>query len=416
MRKKGFKIIKEMRKNISQGIESQAQYVGKKLDDLSVGIKDQAQQTKEQAEQVLEDLENQADAMGKEVGRHCQDLKDVAWQVGDTLSEGAREGARRVNKTTAKIVGGWSPVALTFLGQKDLLRYLGELTQSAVTKYDKALDLTYLQTHIGGSYHRLFDGGHDLISAWSRVREAAGDDTFTQQVVGYTSALWKDVTTVQGLPFATVDKSSFDTWVSRLDGIPGVNREYLADLISYDAMEIVGAALSVVGVFFALRDEDQKQLSSLLGSMGITTIASANPLMGICVVATSAYAYRKKKMELDKLEMAKSSVITVMSLAMFSILGLPVLVNLVVVCVVTQVVRKKVLDNDEVQAIVSAYIGEIGSEIGKISMKDFIPSETIADTRVFCSEVVQRMRRICESRKEAAEGCKDRPSEERTVA
>ena len=69
-----------------------------------------------------------------------------------------------------------------------------------------------------------------------------------------------------------------------------------------------------MGVFFALKNEDQKQLASVLSSMGITSIVSANPLMGICVVATSAYAFQKKKMEFDKVEFTKSSVITVMSL------------------------------------------------------------------------------------------------------
>ena len=191
--------------------------------------------------------------------------------------------------------GQLSAALFAFLAQDKLLSWLGELTKSSATIYDKALDAEYLKTHIGGGDHRLFDGGHDVIRAWDKVRQAAPDDSFQQEVLGYVSALWKDVTTVKGLPFTTVSKENFASWVEALDWIPGVDRKYLYDLCSFDAMEILSTALGAVGVLFALKKEDQKMLAKILGSMSIVSILSANPIMGIFVIGAAGYAFKKKK-------------------------------------------------------------------------------------------------------------------------
>ena len=126
----------------------------------------------------------------------------------------------------------------------------------------------YLKNHIGGGDHRLFDGGHDIFNAWSRVREASPDDSLQQEVLGYVSALWKDVTTTKGLPFITVSKENFESCVKNLDWIPGVDRKYLYDLCSFDAMEILSTALGAVGVLFALKKKDQGNAGGTFGKYG----------------------------------------------------------------------------------------------------------------------------------------------------
>ena len=200
-------------------------------------MKKRTTQTSEKDEAIskrnLDDVGRKISGIRNRGTIHMVDLvKNSATQTTEAL----RGGANKVGEMGKK---SWSAIALPFSGQKDLLKYLGELTESAATKYDKALDRTYLETHIDGAYHRLFDGGHDVISAWERVREAAGDDTLNEQIMGYVSALWKDMTTTQGLPFVTVPKDSFDHWVQQMEWIPGVDRAYLSDLISFDAMEII---------------------------------------------------------------------------------------------------------------------------------------------------------------------------------
>ena len=250
-----------------------------------------------------------------------------------------------------------SGVIFSSLADREVLSQLGKLTQSATTPYDKALDAEYLETKIGGGEHRLFDGGHDVFSAWDRAKEALIDDPFHQEVIGYVGALWKDVTTTQGLPFFSVSKENFDSWVEKASSwIPGVNRDDLYDLLSFDAMEIFSTALGAVGVVFALKKEDQEGLAEILGSMGIISILSANPVMGILVIGTTGYAYNKKNMEMDKKALVKSATITTVSVALFSILGLPFLLELIFIGVMTKIFRRQILDNEKFQNFIEEKI------------------------------------------------------------
>ena len=63
-------------------------------------------------------------------------------------------------------------IGLAYLSQDDMLRWLKQYTETPATIYDDAMDAEYLKTHIGGSDHRLFDGGHDPVGAWEAVQNA----------------------------------------------------------------------------------------------------------------------------------------------------------------------------------------------------------------------------------------------------
>jgi hypothetical protein len=61
------------------------------------------------------------------------------------------------------------------------------------------MDAEYLKSHIAGGCHRLFDHGHDLVSAWEKVRDASDEDSLMQEVMEYSHALWKDFRIFSGL-------------------------------------------------------------------------------------------------------------------------------------------------------------------------------------------------------------------------
>ena len=67
-----------------------------------------------------------------------------------------------------------------FISQRELLKWTEELTKqitgAKASDYDKALDAVYNQTHIGGGFHRLFDGSHDAMNAWEKVHDALLDE------------------------------------------------------------------------------------------------------------------------------------------------------------------------------------------------------------------------------------------------
>lgn len=263
-----------------------------------------------------------------------------------------------------------------FLADVELLKQLEKLTKSAATEYDKALDRDYLATKIGGGNHRMFDGGHDIFNAWERAKEALPDDTFSEEVIGYVSALWKDVSTTKGLPFATVSKDTYDSWAQKVsESIPGVDKKYFYDLLSFDAFELLSTGLGAVSIVFALKKEDQEKLAEILGSMGIISILSANPIMGIFVIATSAFAYNKKKMEFDQKSFSKSAIVTTSSMALFSalgIFGLPLLMELILVGVLTKLLRKQVLDNTDLHNLVLSEVKKFGKQATDIKVEDVL--------------------------------------------
>lgn len=254
-------------------------------------------------------------------------------------------------KLSSRIRDGRSAI-LVGLAQPELLKWTEHISQSAATIYDKALDATFLRTHIGGGDHRLFDGGHDLISAWQCIQAVSDTDTRSQEVVEYFTALWKDFTTTNGLPFATIDKASFDAWVDALTNkLPGLDRQYLVDAYSFDVMELVGSALGIVGAVFSLTRKDMERFSELLGSMGITAIASANPLMAIAVIALAGYAYYRKGVAPDLTEATRGAALATVSATIFAVLGMPVLIELVIVMIVSTHLRKQLASKADLVAM-----------------------------------------------------------------
>ena len=46
----------------------------------------------------------------------------------------------------------------------------------------------------------------DIDRAWEAVKNASETDTFSQEVIGYMMGIWKDMITIKGMPFLTVNK------------------------------------------------------------------------------------------------------------------------------------------------------------------------------------------------------------------
>jgi hypothetical protein len=270
----------------------------------------------------------------------------------DKAKAAAQHVSNSANKTRTHLAE-----SLAFLSQDNLLKWSERLTEGTASVYDKALDANYLKTHIGGGNHRMFDGGHSPLNAFDAARDALSDDTFTQETIGYISAIWKDVTTVKGLPFFTWDQASYRNcadWVTT--HVPGANKDWFYDLCSYDVFEILGTALPIVGSVFALKSEDQKKVAEILGASGFVSIAAANPLCGIAMICVATYAYAIKRHQFDGKSFVKGAGFAGISLALFTVLGLPILIELIVVIVITQIIRKGLIESSSVQEYVKKRI------------------------------------------------------------
>lgn len=173
--------------------------------------------------------------------------------------------------------------------------------------YDRAMDLNYIATHIGGGYHRLFDGGHDLVSAWKACREAGGN-SLTEDMTGYVHALWKDLVTPMGLPVFTVDQVSFNELAARLSDSFSINSVWLKDAISVTATELLGTVTGVLALSLNWNSDDRHKFAGLVGSYGVSALASANPLLAVLSLVCLARAFQQAKIMEDRSRVFSSAV------------------------------------------------------------------------------------------------------------
>ena len=170
---------------------------------------------------------------------------------------------------------------------------LASAVQGPATVYDKALDAAYFATHIGGGNHRMFDGGHSVAGAFKAVRDALPDDTLAEEAFGYVQSMFRDMTTVKGLPLTTWDKASYDQVAEFLKSTFGIPKEWFYDLNSYDAAELLGGVIGVVSTALFWNRADTETFSRLVGSMGLSAVRGASPLLLLVAVVALAKAFHK---------------------------------------------------------------------------------------------------------------------------
>lgn len=261
---------------------------------------------------------------------------DINW-IKNRLNEAADK-----TKDSISALYGKTDVSslLAFLNTDQLLKWTESITASASTVYDKAMDSSFLKTGISGGNHRMFDGGHDLDGAWIAVRDAKSDDTFIQEVIAYFHALWKDLSTTKGLPFDTWTVDGYDTFANWITDLTGANKEWIYDVLSFDVMELFGSTLGIIAAVFALNDDDTKKLSEIIGSLGIVSILSANPIMGIIMMILAGYAFVVKKKQIDANSLMKGAFVSGTAMAIFAVLGLPILIEFILVLLFSMLLRK----------------------------------------------------------------------------
>lgn len=175
----------------------------------------------------------------------------------------------------------------------DLNGLLASMVDGPATIYDKAMDAEYLATHIGGGNHRMFDGGHTILGAFRAVRDASPDDTIVEEAMGFLQSLFRDMTTVKGLPLANWDKATYDKVSGSLASEFGIRKDWFYDINSYDASQLLGGVIGVVATALYWNRADTEAFAKLVGGMGVSALARANPLLLVVTVVALARAFHK---------------------------------------------------------------------------------------------------------------------------
>lgn len=236
--------------------------------------------------------------------------------------------------------------------RSDTYKYLiNQLTKKLMSAkadvYDKAADAAYNATSVGGNNHRLFDGGHDITGAWERIKDALPDDTKAEEIYALFTVLWKDGITIKGIPFKTVEKSTFDELVDKITkAFPHIKKEYFHDLLTINAGEVFSLGVAAASALFLLSKDDEEKLSEVLGAMGANSIISANPLMGLLMIIAMGYAVFVRKMKVHKRKAARGAFNLGVSSAVFWSLSFKFWVELALALVISLILRKYILDNE----------------------------------------------------------------------
>ena len=231
-----------------------------------------------------------------------------AAKVGATSGRAVATGTRWLFDSTSERTAQLFAAAQGLVAS-DLTPQLNELVQAAVkgkaTIYDKAMDAVFLETHIGGGNHRLFDGGHTLLGAIKAAHNASPDDTFVQEALGGMQGLLRDVSTPKGLPLANWDKATYDSVAETLKSNFGIPKKWLYDLNSYDVGELMGASVGVVSLVFGWNKAETESFASLAAGMGMSAAVSANPLLLAVSVVAFGRAFHKANHADEYVELAE---------------------------------------------------------------------------------------------------------------
>ena len=218
----------------------------------------------------------------------------------------AGRGAQKGRDTAAEVAARVSAAAQTLLSS-DLSEALNRLADAALsgpaTVYDKALDANYLDPvlrgGLGGSYHRLFDGGHTLVGAAKAVHAADTGETIAADAAGTVTALLKDAATVRGLPVVTWDKARFDSVAGGLSDRFGIPTSWLYEVNTYNVADIAAATAGTVAVVFGWNRADTEAFAAIAASCGVSAAAATNPLGMMVAIVALARSFHKARCEGD---------------------------------------------------------------------------------------------------------------------
>ncbi len=185
----------------------------------------------------------------------------------------------------------------------DLNAMLHKMAAGPASIYDKAMDAEYLHTFTGGGNHRMFDGGHTLAGALKAVRDAAPDDSITQEAIGYVESLFKDLTTPKGLPLITWNKETYDQAAEYFLAHFGIPKEWFCQINSYNAADLIGAVSGTLAIAFAWNKSTTEEFARHIGAMALPAILKANPLLLVVTVLSLAKAFHKARANGEYIEL-----------------------------------------------------------------------------------------------------------------
>ncbi len=242
-------------------------------------------------------------AASRKTWRRVSTVGESVRETSADVSENVKASARRAASSSTEAldkVADWAVqrvelregLLATYLSN-DLNRLMEDAVDGAPTIYDQAMDAAYNATNQGGAQHRLFDGGHTIAGAVTAGHSASADDGIVQEALGTVLGLLRDGTTSMGLPIVTWNEATFDSVATALQSHLDIPRRWFYDLNTYDAAELLGGTIGTVALALNWNRADTEAFARLAGSLGLSSVAAANPVLLVVTVVALAKAFHE---------------------------------------------------------------------------------------------------------------------------
>jgi hypothetical protein len=187
---------------------------------------------------------------------------------------------------TSSVTGEAYTAALNWTNNSEFSNWLmTHLSQQGATLASKAMDAEYLRTHIGGSWHRLYDGGHSIAGSWKAISESLPELSALDQLGTWANEYWQDLLTARGMPIIVLDHT---------DQIS----EYFKHLDSVNVAELIGGDLCGVSIYCNWNDPAKLVASATATDCsGIVYANVVAPLVSLIAVGRAYFLLRKSEQD-----------------------------------------------------------------------------------------------------------------------
>jgi hypothetical protein len=218
-----------------------------------------------------------------DIWRHRGTQLKLRWRNAGSL---ASERVRSTAVATTSVAGEVYTAALNWKNNSEFSDWLSDhLSNQHVTLASKAMDAEYLRSYIGGSWHRLYDGGHSLAGSWKAISDSLPDLSALDQLGIWANEYWKDLITTRGMPILILDHA---------DQIS----EYFKHLDSVNVAQLIGG--EVCGVSIYCNWNDPAKLVASATATECSGIVYANivaPLVSLIALGRAYFLLRKSEQE-----------------------------------------------------------------------------------------------------------------------
>jgi hypothetical protein len=216
-----------------------------------------------------------------------------AGQVTSGWQDATRKASERVTSSvasglnaTASVAGEAYTAALNWKNNSEFSHWLADhLSSQRATLASKAMDAEYLRTHIGGGWHRLYDGGHSLAGSWKAVSSSLPDLGALDQIGVWANEYWKDLITTRGMPIIVLDHA---------DQIS----EYFKHLDCVNVAQAIGGEVCGVSIYCNWNDPAKLMASATATECsGIVFANVVSPLVSLIALGRAYFLVRQSEQD-----------------------------------------------------------------------------------------------------------------------